>query len=106
MCPALCRGGVSTGPGLSGEGAAHCDGGLPDGGEDGMEGGADRATGERQANPGPPQHAAHTAKHTRAAHTGHGERSADYIALIHTLSPLTDTYITFNPSVNPFHTRT
>lgn len=82
--PALCGGRVSTGPGLSGEGAAHGDGGLSDGGEDGMEGCAGRTTGEHRANPGPEQHIAHTAKHTHAAHTGYGERCVYYITLTHT----------------------
>lgn len=50
MCVALCGGGVSAGSGDPGEGAACRDGGMSDGGEDGVEERSVGAAGEQQTH--------------------------------------------------------
>lgn len=81
MCVALCGGGVSTGSGVSGEGAACRDGGMSDGGEDGVEERSGRAAGEHQTCSDAERKTTRSTQHTHAAHAGRrssgGERCAE-----------------------------
>lgn len=56
-CLALRGGGEPAEPSVSGEGAAHRDGGMSDGGQGGMEEGPSRAGGEPPARSGDERHA-------------------------------------------------
>lgn len=78
VCVALCGGGVSTGSGVSGEGAACRDGGMSDGGEDGMEERSGRAAGEHQTCSDAERKTTRSTQHTHAGRrSSGGERCAE-----------------------------